>query len=160
MSFAIEASYLRTMCRLASLLAYGLALLIVHHVHPIAAKAYDDLCSRQGITFGEGHSVRDLGITIIVFAVPLFLARSNALIVANLIVSVATILGASALLYSAGNTPYECFTTMGTYEDHTSGLEGFEFWLVVAAFFSYVLLLIDLAIWSVKRLAAFRAQPR
>jgi hypothetical protein len=94
--------------------------------------------------------------------VPIFLARSNALIVANLIVGLTTILGASALLHTAGNTPYECFTTMGMYEDNTSGLDGFEFWLVVAAFFSYVLLLIDLAIWSVKRLIAFRAntQPR
>ena len=107
----------------------------VHHVHPIAAKAYDDLCSSQGVTFGEGHSVRDLGITIVVFAVPIFLARSNALIVANLIVGLTTILGASALLHTAGNTPYECFTTMGMYEDNTSGLDGFEFWLVVAACF-------------------------
>jgi hypothetical protein len=157
-----RSGYFRTMCRLVSLLAYGLSLFIFHHVHPIAAKAYNDLCSSQGVTFGEGYSVRGLGIAIIVFAVPLFLARSNALIAANLIVSLITILGAGTLLYSAGITPYECFTTMGIYEDRTSGLDGFEFWLLVAAFFSYVLLLIDLAIWGVKRLIAFRAntQPR
>jgi hypothetical protein len=51
---------------------------------------------------------------------------------------------------------------MGIYEDRTSGLDGFDVWLVAAAFFSYVLLLVDWAIWSVKRLIAFRAnaQPR
>jgi hypothetical protein len=106
------------------------------------------------------HSVRDLGITIIVFAVPLFLARSNALIATNLIIGLTTISAASVLLYTAGNAPYECFTTMGTYEDHTSGLDGFELWLVAAAFFSYVLLVIDMAIWSVKRLIAFRANAQ
>jgi hypothetical protein len=115
--------YFRTVCRLASLVSYGLSLLILHHVHPIAAKAYDDLCSRQGITFGDGHSVRDLGITIIVFAVPLFLARSNALIATNLIIGLTIILAASSLFSTAGNTPYECFTTMGIYEDRTSGLD-------------------------------------
>jgi hypothetical protein len=154
--------YFRTVCRLTSLVAYGLSLLIFHHVHPIAAKAYADLCSSQGMTFGEGPSVRYLGITIIVFAVPLFLARSNALIATNLIIGLATILGASSLFSTAGNTPYECFTTMGIYEDRTSGLDDFDFWLVVAAFVSYVLLVVDLAVWSVKRLIAFRAntQPR
>jgi hypothetical protein len=152
--------YFRTICRLASLVAYGLSLLILHHVHPIAAKAYDDQCSSQGMTFGEGYSIRDLGITIIVLAVPLFLAHSKALIATNLIIGLTVISAASALLYTAGNTPYECFTTMGTYEDHTSGLEGFELWLVAAAFFSYVLLVIDLAIWSAKRLIGFRANAQ
>jgi hypothetical protein len=47
---------------------------------------------------------------------------------------------------------------MGIYEDRTSGLDGFDFWLVVAAFFSCVLLVVDLAVWSVKRLIAFRAK--
>lgn len=153
-------SYFRTVCRLVSLVAYGLSLLILRHVHPIAAKAYDDLCSSQGMTFGEGHSARDLGITIIVFAFPIFLARSNALIATNLIIGLITISAASALLYTAGSTPYECFTTMGTYEDNTSGLDGFEWWLAFAAFFSYVLLAMDTAIWSVKKLIAFRANAQ
>jgi hypothetical protein len=142
------------MCRLASLVCYGLSLLIVHHVHPIAAKAYNDLCSSQGVTFGEGHSVIFLGITLIVFAIPLFLARSRALIVTNLVVGLITIFGAISLLHTAGNTPYECFTTMGTYEDHTSGLDGFEFWLCFTVLLSYVLLLVDLAIWGVRKLIA------
>lgn len=152
--------YFRTVCRLASLVAYSLSLLIVDHVHPIAAKAYDDLCSSQGMTFGEGHSVRDLGITIIVFAVPLFLARSNTLIATNLIIGLITISAASALFYTAGNTPYECFTTMGIYEDRTSGLDGFEWWLLFAASFSYVLLVVDMAIWGAKRLIASMANAQ
>ena len=102
------------------------------------------------MTFGEPYSVSELGIAIVIFAVPLFLGHRDALIAANLIISLVTILGASSLLYTTGDTPYECFTSMGTYEDHTSGLDGFGFWLVIAAFFSYVFLLIDLAIWSVK----------
>lgn len=152
----------RTVCRLASLVAYGLSLLIFRHLHPIAAKAYADLCSSQGMTFGEGPSDQYLGITIIVFAVPLFLARSNALIATNLIIGLITILGAISVFSTAGNTPYECFTIMGIYEDRTSGLDGFDFWLVIAVFVSYVLLLVDLAVWIVKRLIAFRAntQPR
>jgi len=140
---------------LGSLLAYGISLVIFHHVYPIAAKAYDDLCSNEGMTFGEPYSVSELGIAIVIFAVPLFLGHRDALIAANLIISLVTILGASSLLYTTGDTPYECFTSMGTYEDHTSGLDGFGFWLVIAAFFSYVFLLIDLAIWSVKRLVGF-----
>jgi hypothetical protein len=112
------------------------------------------------MTFYESYSVRYLGITIIVIAVPLFLARSKALIATNLIIGLTVTSAATALLYTAGNTPYECFTTMGTDEDHTSGLEGFEFWFVVATFFSYVLLMADLAIWSAKRLIAFRANAQ
>ena len=95
--------YLRITCRLASLLAYGLSFAVVHRVQPIAAKAYNDLCSIQGVTFGDGHSVGYLCITTLVFTLPIFLARSNALIGANLIVALATILGAISLLHTAGN---------------------------------------------------------
>jgi hypothetical protein len=144
----------RMMCRLASLLCYGLSLFIVHQVHPIAAKAYNDLCSSQGVTFGEGRSVNFLGITLVVFAIPLFLARNHVLIITNLVIGLITILGAISLLYTAGDTPYECFTQAGTYEDHTSGLDGFELWFCFAALLSYVLLLVDLAIWCVRKLIA------
>jgi hypothetical protein len=48
---------IRVICRLASLLLLGLSLLIVHHAQPIVAQAYNDLCSSQGMTFGEGLSV-------------------------------------------------------------------------------------------------------
>jgi hypothetical protein len=149
--------YFRPTCRLASLIACGLSLLIMHQAYPIAAKAYNDLCSIQGTTFGEGYSVRELGIAMLVLAVPLFLTRSNALIATNAIIGLVTIAIAGTLLITAANTPYECFTQAGTYEDNTSGLEGLELWLVFAAFLSYVLLTIDLAIWSVRKLMALRA---
>jgi hypothetical protein len=48
----------------------------------------------------------------------------------------------------------------GCTKTERQGLDGFDFWLVVAAFFSYVLLLIDLAIWSVKGLLALRANSQ
>ncbi len=148
----------RAICRLASVLAYGLSLLIVYYAQPIAAKVYNDLCATQGTTFVEGLSVRSIGIIMIAIAVPLLLSRSNTLVVVNVIISLITVLAASALLSTAGNTPYECFTTSGTYEDHTSGLEGFSFWLVAVVFFSYVLLLIDLVIWAIRKLAS-RTRP-
>jgi len=123
----------------------------------MAAKAYNDLCANKGIQFHAGEPVQNLVVALIVFAVPLLLARSYALVFANLTITSITLLTAGALLVTARDTPYECFTQAGTYEDNTSGLEGFEFWLLFAAFFSYVLLLIDLAIWGARRLIAFRA---
>jgi len=77
-------------------------------------------------------------IALIVFAVPLLLARSYALIFVNLTVASITVVAAGSLLVTAGDTPYECFTQAGTYEDHTSGLDGFELWLMFAAFLSCV----------------------
>jgi hypothetical protein len=146
----------RTICRSASLLAMGLSLLIFHHVQPIAAKVYNDLCAMQGITYGVGMAVEGLGITMLAVAVPLLLARSNVLIVVNLITGLITLFGAGTLLSTAGDTPYECFTSGGTYEDHTSGLEGFDFWLTAMVFFAYVFLLIDLIVWAIIKAVAFR----
>jgi hypothetical protein len=149
--------YLRAACRLASVISYGLSLLIFHHLHPIAAKAYEDLCSRHGMTFPEGPSARYLGTMMIVLAVPLLLARSNILIATNLIMGLITILGACSLFATAGNIPYECFTIGGYYEDRTSGLDDFDWWLLCAVLLSYGFLVIDLTVWSVKRLIALRA---
>jgi hypothetical protein len=138
--------------RSASFVAYGLSLLVIHHAEPIAAKAYNDLCASQGRTFGEGASIETLGVILIVIALPLISARSNVLIAVNLALSLLTlILGAGGPLLTAGNTPYECFTQAGTYEDHTSGLDDFESWVLVVIFFSYLFLLVDLIIWAVKK---------
>ncbi|MBU6463181.1 MAG: hypothetical protein KGK01_01740 [Bradyrhizobium sp.] len=137
---------------MASLVCYGLTLLLFHHAYSIAAKAYNDLCSSQGITFWEGYSVNYLGITLIVVATPLFLARSQALIAVNLLLGLITILIATSLLVSAEKTPYECYTTMGIYEDRTSGLSDVDDWFTLATFLSYLLLLVDLAIWGARKL--------
>jgi len=146
--------------RLASAVAYGVSFFIAHYVQPIAAKAYNDLCALQGMTFGDGLPVREIEIFAIALAVLLLLARSNILVVVNLIGSLITVLGASTLLSTAGNTPYECFTSQGTYEDNTSGLYGFGFWLVAVVFLSYIALLIDLLIWAIRKAVAFRAESR
>jgi hypothetical protein len=151
---------LKATCRLATLLFVGLSLLVVHHAQPIAAKAYNDLCSSQGMTFGEGLSVEFLGMTLVVVAPPLFLARSNALVLTNLILSLITICGAGSLLHTAANTPYECFTQAGTYDDSTSGLYGFEMWFAFAAFLVYFLLVVDLAICSIRKLIASQRTHR
>jgi hypothetical protein len=157
---SIVRRHFRAGFRLASAVAYGVSLFIAHYVQPIAAKAYNDLCALQGMTFGDGPSVQELGFFAIALAVLLLLARSNVLIVINLIVSLITVLGASTLLSSAGNTPYECFTSQGTYEDNTSGLFGFGFWLVVVVFLSSIVLVIDLLIWAIRKAIAFRTAAR
>jgi hypothetical protein len=145
----------RAISRVTCLLVYGLSLFIAHRVQPIVAKAYDDLCTVQGVTYGNGNSVRELrSIFAILSAVTLF-ARSTTLIIANLIISSLTFLGAVGLLFTAGNTPYECFTTMGSYEDHTSGLEGFGFWVATVCGLLVVFLCVDLAVWTVKKAVRF-----
>jgi hypothetical protein len=122
----------------------------------MAAKAYDDLCASQGTTFAGGESVGTLIILMTLIAAPLVFARSNSLIVVNIIIGLLTLLGAHGLLSTAANTPYECFTQDGTYEDNTSGLVGFGFWIVFAIFLSYVLLLVDLIIWAVRKVLTLR----
>jgi len=107
-----------------------------------------------------GTPIRDLILVLIVFAIPLLLARSTAMVLANVVICFITFFGAGLLLLSAGDTPYECFTQAGTYEDHTSGLEGFTLWLLLAANLSALLLLIDLTIWCIKKLRAFIALPQ
>jgi hypothetical protein len=146
-----ERRHLRTGSRLASLLAYGLSFVILAHVQPIAAKAYNDLCASQGMSFGEGEAIRTLAITLIVIAVPLGLARSSILVYGNLIISLLILLCAYRLLSTAGNTPYECFTQAGTYEDNTSGIDDFEWGLAVVVAVSYLCLLVDLAIWMMQK---------
>jgi hypothetical protein len=136
--------------RLLSPLSYGLSLLIFEHAQPIAAKVYDDLCASQGVTFGKGEPIGTLIIAWVLIVAPLVLARSKILVLGNLVASLLTLLGACSLLFTAGNEPYECFTQAGTYEDNTSGLEGFSFWFAFVLLFSYALLLVDLTIWAVK----------
>lgn len=111
-------------------------------------------------TFGDALPVREIEIFAIALAFLLLLARSNILVIVNLIVSLITLWGASTLLSTAGNTPYECFTSQGTYEDNTSGLYGFGFWLVAVIFLSYVVLVIDLLNWTIRKAVAFRAAGR
>jgi hypothetical protein len=152
----IASSHFRTMSRAISLLAHGLSLLIFHHTQPWAAKAYNDLCASQGMTFGAGPSMKALALTMAVVSVPLLLARSNMLIATNLVASLITAIGAAGLLVTAGNTPFECFSVAGHYNDRTSGLEGFDFWEFFMISLSYIFLLIDLTVWGVRRVIAFR----
>jgi hypothetical protein len=146
----------KTAFRLVSLLLYGFSLLLFYHAQPIAAKAYNDLCSSQGITFHEPESATFLIVVLVIGALPLLLSRSNAMVLTNLILGVITIFGAGLLLSTAANTPYECFTQAGTYEDRTSGLDGFEMWFGFAIVLSYIFTVIDLAIWSVRKVFASR----
>lgn len=145
---------LKTTFRMASLVCYGGSLLIAHYVYPIAAKTFNDLCSNEGITFNDEPSISLFGLAFLALSAPLFLARSEILVVLNSIMSVVTILGAAALPYTVRHIPYECFTVMGIYEDNTSGLDGFAEWIFLVAFLSYVFLLADLVIWLAKKLIA------
>jgi hypothetical protein len=149
--------YLRAFARIASLLACGVSLLTVYYLQPIAAKVYNDLCASQGMTYPGGESVQTLGILMLLIAVPILLARSNLLVFINLYISLMTVLLANALRSTAGNTPYECFTIMGTYEDRTSGLENFVWSFLAVCLFSNLLLLIDLGIWVGRKLVTLWA---
>jgi hypothetical protein len=141
----------RTIFRWISVSCYAFALFIVHHVHPIAAKAYNDLCTSKGITFGEGYSINELVYALIAIAIPPFIARSNTLITLNSFLGLAVVAGAISLFGTVGNTPFECFSVNGWYEDRTSGLNGFDFWLTVVAFLSYIALVVDLLAWGIRR---------
>src|SRR6478736_1906319 len=141
----------RLTARLASLIAYGFSYaFVIFVIHPIAAKAYDDLCRDQGITFGDGFSPVD-GFFLAALAAPVLLARSNAVIATNLFVSVCSMIGAVALLSSAGDTPYQCFTMGGSYEDHTSGLGGFGLWMGFVVLASIIVVAFDLLGWLILR---------
>lgn len=127
------------------------SLIFLHHAQLLAEKVYDDLCSREGITFAEPTSAIGLALIIVVFSVPTLLARSRALVVANLTASLVTVGSAALLLFTASDTPYECFTMGGDYEDHTSGLLEFELWGAFVLLLSSALLFIDLSLWALKK---------
>jgi hypothetical protein len=143
--------------RLVAISAYALSLFIFYWVHPIAEKAYNDLCRVHGMTFAERPSLQFLSAVMLVIAIPALLARSKILTIVNAIVGIQILFVACMLFSTVSNTPYQCFTSFGTYEDHTSGLNDFEMWFFFATVFSYVLLFADLGIWSMKRVLAFRA---
>jgi hypothetical protein len=48
-----DSRYLRAGSRLVGLAAYGLSFVILVHVQPIAAKAYNDLCAAQGMSLAK-----------------------------------------------------------------------------------------------------------
>ncbi len=146
--------------RLASTCLYGLSLIVFYHAQPIAAIAYNDLCSSRGVTFHDLETTNALIAAFVLIVPPLFLGRSSPLVIINLILGVITIFGAGSLLNTAANTPYECFTQAGTYEDHTSGLDGFEMWFMLTAVLSYFFLTIDLAAWSIRKWAMHRRRDK
>jgi len=139
-------------CRLAALAAYGVSLILFHFAELHAEKVYDDLCSHEGITFGEPSPILTLVAILAVFSVPTLLARSRAMIFAGLTASLTTVAGAVLLLFTASDTPYECFTMGGTYEDHTSGLLEFTLWSVVIVLASFAFLVIDLPVSGLRKL--------
>jgi hypothetical protein len=137
--------------RLTTLAAYGGSLILLHDAELLAEKVYDGLCLREGIAFGKPMSAMSLVLVMVVLSVPTLLARSRALIIANLTASLITAGAAMLLLFTASNTPYECFTTAGTYEDHTSRLGEFALWGAFVWLLSFVLLVIDLSVWTLRK---------
>jgi hypothetical protein len=138
--------------RLATLAVYGGSLVFLHYAEVIAERVYDDLCSREGITFSKPMPAVVLVLIMLVFSVPTLLARSRVVIVTNLTAGLITAAGAVLLLFTASNTPYECFTMGGDYEDHTSGLGEFTLWGIFVFLLSFALLFIDLSVWALKKI--------
>jgi hypothetical protein len=137
--------------RLATLAAYGSSLIFLHCAEFLAEKVYDDLCLREGIRFAKPMSAMSLVLIMVVFSLPTLLARSRALIIANLTASLITAGGAVLLLFTASDIPYECFTMGGDYEDHTSGLTEFTLWGAFILLLSFAFLFVDLSVWALKR---------
>jgi hypothetical protein len=137
--------------RLITLAAYGGALVLFHYAELLAEKVYNDLCSREGITFAKPTSFQVLVLIMIIFSIPTLVARSRTMILTNQIVSLITAAGAVIILCTSTATPYECFTMGGTYEDHTSGLEEFTLWGAFVLLLSFTLLFVDLFVWALKK---------
>jgi hypothetical protein len=143
-----------TLFRQITLVAYGGALILLHCAELLAQKVYDDLCSKDGISFHEPTTLIGLVLVMIIFSVPPLLARSRVLVIADLTASLITLAGSVLLLSTASRTPYECFTMGGTYEDHTSGLGEFVFWGGFVLLLSFGSLFVDLLIWVSKAVMA------
>ncbi|MGY4479114.1 hypothetical protein [Bradyrhizobium sp. USDA 3364] len=70
---------------------YALSLPVPHHLYPLAAKAYNELCSSQGMVFAGGPpSFAQDVITIIIVALPLLFARSVVVVATNVILALIT----------------------------------------------------------------------
>ena len=158
--WSLMRTYFRASCRFASLLAYAGSILIYYYAAPMAAKAYNDLCALEaGTVLPDVESVKFLGRAMIALAVPVLLARSKTLLIINLSISLITALWAGTLLSTAGRTPFECFSSGGSYDDRTSGLEEFFLWFVFVVFLSCVLLVLDLVIWAERKADVWTARP-
>lgn len=157
---SLSRGYFRAGFRMASGLAYSVSLFIAVYVQPIATRAYNDRCAAQGVTFEAGLSASDIGLSAIAIAILLLLSRSNILVIGNLIISLIMVWSASKLFSTAGSAPFECFTRHGPYEDRTSGLEEFWFWLVAVILLSYFALLVDLLFWIIIKTAALWSSAR
>ena len=142
-------------CRLLTLSAYGGSLILFHYSELLAEKVYNELCSNEGIRFSKPMSATNLVLVMAVFSVPTLLARSRALVVANLAASVITIGSALLLLFTASDIPYECFTMGGDYEDHTSGLGEFTLSGCFILLVSFAMLVVDLSIWTSRKVAVY-----
>lgn len=99
-------------------------------------------------------------MTMALVAIPILLARGGIFIAVNSAVSLITVMGAIGLFATVGNTPYECFTISGIYEDRTSGLAGFDFWYLLVLLFSYSFLLVDLTTWAIRKVTKLRGSSR
>lgn len=140
--------------RLATLAAYGGSLILFHHAERLAETVYNNLCSREGITFAKPTSVTSLLLIMGVIAAPTLIARSRALVITNFAAALITVGAALILESTASDTPYECFTMGGNYEDHTSGILGFVLWGAFVLLVSLALLFVDLSVWAFKKVTA------
>jgi hypothetical protein len=155
-------SITRWLClRLIGVLAYGCITPIYLYADSLRAQVYDGVCAKQGTTFGPVTTLREASIAVMVVAVPIMLARANISIIANVSIALLSLSFALFLPFTAETPPYECFTQAGTYEDHVSGVDGFDYYFLLIIAVSYIWVLIDLLAWGVRKLARLRgAAPR
>jgi hypothetical protein len=144
--------------RLGGLLAYGLALLVGFYGASLASDAYHKVCEKEA-TWVATDPLQAVGfalIMVVVVILPTLLARSKALVKVNLCLGSLTTVFAFLLLFTAGTSPDECYSSGGSYEDHVSGLPEFTFCFIFLVVISYVFVLLDWSIWAARNLAYAR----
>jgi hypothetical protein len=139
--------------RLVGVLAYGGIAPIYLHAESVAARVYNAACAMEGMTYPWETSPLQECVAVMILTLPIVLARARISIIAHLSIALVSLFSAFSLLSTADTPPYECFTQGGTYEDNVSGVEGFGYYILLVFVVSYIWALIDLLIWSARKLA-------
>ncbi|HEY7297140.1 MAG TPA: hypothetical protein VH684_04310 [Xanthobacteraceae bacterium] len=139
----------RFVCKLSSGLAYCIVAGIYLYAQSVASNVFMEACGRKLPT----TPLEKVGIGLVIFLIPVVLARSKAVVSVHAIFASLAMVFALFTAFTASTPPYECYTQAGSYEDHVSGIPVFGFFLVFVAFILYFSLVLDWFVWSVRKAA-------
>jgi len=140
--------------RIVSLLAFAAAGTMYVKAWPIAFDAYNAVCPPGDRIFTPGNRelfqselIEQTMMSVGVFALPVLLARSRIAVGANFVAAVLVLLLSLGLSHSAATPPYQCATSFGSYEDHSSGIPEFELFAMLLLLLIYLTAVVDLLVW-------------